>query len=113
MRLTLRTQFNGGLSPIPLGRSGVPSGRRTSASAAFRAVVTRTAPAASCWQRAGRLGAPYDLRRRQVLDLAIDYDNCVTVGVSLLELLEILPGRNCTPAAVRVALNSHSHAASL
>ena len=61
----------------------------------------------------GRLGAPYDLRRRQVLDLAIDYDNRVTVGVSLLELLEILPGRYCTPAAVRVALNSHSHAASL
>jgi hypothetical protein len=33
--------------------------------------------------------------------------------VSLLELLELLSGRYWTPAAVRGAPNSHSHAASL
>jgi|GEM_PF-2216714 hypothetical protein len=59
----------------------------------------------------GRFGVPDDLRRRQVLDLAIDYR--VTVVVSLLELLELLSGRYWTPAAVRGAPNSHSHAASL
>jgi hypothetical protein len=61
----------------------------------------------------GRFGVPDDLRRRQVLDLAIDFDYRVTVVVSLLELLELLSGRYWTPAAVRGAPNSHSHAASL
>lgn len=61
----------------------------------------------------GRFGVPDDLRRRQVLDLAIDFDYRVTVVVSLLELLDLLSGRYWTPAAVRGAPNSHSHAASL